>query len=476
MPQLQPPEVLSPIARTMNQAGHACYLVGGAVRNLATGTEPVDFDLATDATPQQVMKLFRRVIPTGIDHGTVTVLIRDQRFEVTTFRVETDYSDSRHPDQVTFTRTIEEDLKRRDFTINGMAVDLSSGELVDPHGGQRDLEAGVVRAIGDARERFEEDGLRLLRAIRFACQLQFSIEPHTWEAIQQARDRVREISAERVRDEIVKIVESRHPSSGFRLMQESGLLALLLPELDRCSDIPHGSDLTPDVLSHSLWACDGAPASDLGLRLAALLHDVGKWDTYRIDSRPGVLFHGHDKASAEHSDAILSRLRFSNAVRKRVVHLVRHHMFNYEPSWSDAAVRRFIARVGETAVADLIALRYADLYGKTGQSAPDRHLQELDTRVQAILNEEQALRIKDLAVDGNVLHRELGIPKAPVMGHVLEYLLERVMEHPELNETARLLELARRYYESGRPPDASDGGGAPDDSDGTGGSPDDRGG
>jgi poly(A) polymerase/tRNA nucleotidyltransferase (CCA-adding enzyme) len=450
MKQFPTPHFLRPVAKRFVEHGYSCYLVGGAVRNLLQGTEPEDFDLATDAPPDEVRKLFKRVIPTGIEHGTVTVLFRSRTFEVTTFRVEGKYSDSRHPDEVGFTPSIEEDLKRRDFTVNGMAVDLGSDAFLDPHDGYGDLQRGLIRAIGEPEERFREDGLRIMRAVRFATQLQFEIEPQTFGGIRNSLDTIEDVSAERIRDELVKILESKKPSFGIRTLHESGILARIIPELDRCSDIPQGSPTAPDVLTHAALSCDGAPAARLDLRLAALLHDIGKAPSFTTDAEGGYSFHGHEQESARLTESILRRLRFPNATVSHVSHLVRHHMFNYRPDWSDAAVRRFIARVGEKSVPDLLKLREADLYGKHGEHRSDRNLDDLERRVAAVLEAQQALSIRDLALNGNQLHEEAGIPKSRVMGEVLEFLLERVLEDPALNEKQKLLELARSYYREHR--------------------------
>ncbi|MFP4372909.1 MAG: CCA tRNA nucleotidyltransferase [Spirochaetaceae bacterium] len=448
MKRFPTPHVLDEFARHFDRAGYRCFLVGGALRNIALRGEPTDYDIATDAHPREVRKLFRRVIPTGIQHGTVTVLYKKQQFEVTTFRTESTYSDARRPDSVRFSDSIEEDLARRDFTINGMALDLVTGEFHDPHGGLEDLKSGKVRAIGDPAERFTEDGLRVMRAIRFATQLEFDLDPETREAIPAALPSLERVSAERKRDELTKTIGADHPARGILLMHETGVLSQLIPELAACDTVPQGDGVNRTVLTHSAYACEGAPADRLHIRLAALLHDVGKVDTYEEDGEVGMRFHGHDAVSAEHARAILGRLRFSNDVTDTVVHLVRHHMFDYDPTaWTDATVRRFVSRVGAEHIGDLILLRRADSYGKAGRPVRDRRLEALEEHVHRVLAADSALSVRDLAVNGHILHEEAGVPKGPLMGRTLEFLLESVLQDPSQNTRETLVEIARNYYE-----------------------------
>ena len=234
------PKKVDQFGRVFEEAGHSCYLVGGAVRNMVLRRTPTDFDFATDADPKKVMRLFRKVIPTGIKHGTVTVLFKGERYEVTTFRVEGAYSDSRHPDEITFTPSIEEDLARRDFTINSMAVRIPGGTLLDPFGGQQDLKAGIIRTVGAAEERFSEDALRMVRACRFAAQLQFDVDPELRGAAEKVAPNIRNVSAERIREELEKMLRTDVPSTGFLEMERTGLLELILPELTACRGVPQG--------------------------------------------------------------------------------------------------------------------------------------------------------------------------------------------------------------------------------------------
>jgi poly(A) polymerase/tRNA nucleotidyltransferase (CCA-adding enzyme) len=410
--------------------------------------QPKDLDLATDAPPETVMRLFRRAIPTGIQHGTVTIVVDGEALEVTTFRVEGAYSDGRRPDSVSFSPSLTEDLKRRDFTINAMALDLERGELIDPHGGRTDAKRRIIRAIGDPLQRFTEDGLRPLRACRFASQLSFTVEPDTVEGMRRSAGRLRSIARERVKDELSKMLASPLASTGLVLMADTGILAVVLPELDRCRGVEQKGRHNFDVFTHSVLACDGAPPENLRVRLAALLHDIGKPVTMRVLANGERTFHQHEAVAATMADEILRRLRFPTNVVKTVSHLVRHHMFNYTASWSDAAVRRFIARVGIEAMDDLFLLRRADQYAMRGQALPSRNLDEFRRRIDAVLEAEEALTIRDLAVNGHDLASAAGVPKGPAMGTVLAFLLDAVLDDPALNTREKLLELARNFYET----------------------------
>ena len=427
------------------EAGHEAWLVGGAVRDLLQRRSVGDFDVATDAPPETVMGLFRRTYPTGVRHGTVTVHYAGLQVEVTTFRTETGYEDGRHPDSVEFVGSIDDDLNRRDFTINGIAASLATGVVRDPHHGLRDLGAEVIRCIGDPGERFGEDGVRPLRACRFAAQLGFRVDGATLDAIGGSLGTVAQVSAERIRDELGKLLVSERPSVGLSLMEETGLGELLLPELHRCAGIAQPEMHCFDVLTHSLMSCDAA-TPELHLRLAALLHDVGKATTVAADEAGRPTFHGHERESARMAHELMSRLRFSNAQRDRVVHLVRHHMFNYDASWSDAAVRRFLARVGAGSVSDLLALRRADQIGHCGQRGVSGNLVELQRRIERVQEQGAALTVSDLAIDGSELMRELGITPGPAVGIILRELLETVVADPALNTAPRLLEIAANFY------------------------------
>lgn len=434
------PPALREFARVFERAGKAAWLVGGAVRNMVLHRPVNDWDVATDARAEDVARMFPRVVPTGIKHGTVTVLWKGLSIETTTFRVDGNYGDGRRPDKVAYTSDILEDLKRRDFTMNSLAYNLSTGELLDPHDGRRDLAAGIIRAIGDPVARFSEDGLRPLRAVRFASQLLYKIEDATLAAIPECMDNFRKVSAERVRDELIKILLSSRPSYGLRLLEDTGLLSAILPELSKCRGVEQKGQHAFDVLDHSLLACDGAPAR-IELRLAALLHDIGKPESRAVGPDGVATFYRHEALSARDAHAALRRLKFPNNVTDAVVHLIRHHMFAYDDAWTDAAVRRFLSRTGPENLEDLLALRLADAYGTAGVPPDPRVVEPLRRRARDLIREEQALSLKDLKIDGNAL-AELGIPRGPAMGRVLKELLETVLDDPELNTPDRLKEIA----------------------------------
>jgi poly(A) polymerase/tRNA nucleotidyltransferase (CCA-adding enzyme) len=436
------PPLLEQFSQAFSDHGHQCYLVGGAVRDMILGKEPGDFDVTTDARPEKVQKMFRRTIPTGIKHGTVTVLFQNEQIEVTTFRTEADYADSRHPGSVAFVSSLEEDLKRRDFTMNALALNCRTGELVDLHGGQKDLKNKVIRAIGDPQERFKEDGLRPLRAVRFAAVLGFEIEAKTLAAIQTCLEKTARVSAERIRVELEKLLLSPHPVYGLELLERTGLLGLILPELQALRGVEQSLPHHFDALEHSFYAVEGV-RPDLCLRLAALFHDIGK-PACRVEKPDGTLsFYGHDRKGAQMAASIMRRLKFSNEEIERVRHLIAEHMTHYEENWSDAAIRRCVARVGPEAMEDLYALLNADEYALARQGLSCARVERFRARVEAVQSERLALSLKDLRVSGNDL-AEIGVPRGPAVGKILNELLETVLDDPEMNDRDRLLRVAER--------------------------------
>jgi putative nucleotidyltransferase with HDIG domain len=430
------------------------YLVGGAVRDLFRGEKAQDWDLATNAMPEEVIALFRSrrwpVIPTGIKHGTVTVHYKGHSLEVTTFRTESDYRDGRHPEKIAYAATIEEDLSRRDFRMNAIALRLPAGESVDPFGGIADIKNQLICCVGNPIERFTEDGLRPLRAVRFAAQLGFTVDQATMDAIPRALQITAGVSPERVRDELDKIIGSPRPAAAFRLMEQTGLLSLILPELANCRGIDQKGYHQFDVLDHSLLACDyaGREAYPLEVGLAALFHDIGKPTVRKADENGTWTFYQHEEASAKIARNILTRLRYSNAQTDAVCHLIEEHMFHYEEIWSDAAVRRFIIRAGEANLENLYRLRRADAYGMAGTEPGRDFLLPLVSRVDSVLAGSKVFSLKGLAVSGKDL-MVAGIKPGKEMGIILNELLETVVDDPDSNTREKLMEIAgnlnRRY-------------------------------
>ena len=436
-----PPAVATVLA-TLRAGGHEAVLVGGCVRDLVRGEQPADWDVATAAPPEIVAGLFPGANWEN-QFGTVTVLDPDggRGIEVTTYRVESGYRDQRRPDEVRWGNSLAEDLARRDFTVNAMAwVPDDGGEtlgrLVDPFDGAADLEDGLLRAVGDPDARFGEDALRLLRAVRLSTRFSMRLDPATEVAIERHAPEAAGLSGERVRDELMRILAgAAPPSHAFELMERLGLMAVLLPELAALRGVPQSKPLAGDALDHSLRAADALPATDPVLRLAGLLHDVGKATT-QADGH----FLYHDRDGALMAEEILLRLRAPRAEVTRVGRLVRHHMFAYTRDWTDAAVRRFVRRVGRDLLPDLFALREADDIA-SGIDEPPSGWRELRVRVASVAGD--PLETGHLAVTGDDLVAELGIAPGPPIGQILAALLEAVVDDPGLNSRDRLLELAR---------------------------------
>ena len=439
------PEPLELALARLAADGHQAWLVGGSVRDVLLGrvpapaTKPVRWDVASDRTPDQVRAVFPRVEGVGERHGTVLVLWEGLELEVTTFRREGEYSDVRRPDQVWFTRDVLEDLARRDLTVNALAYSIADGRLLDPHGGARDIRRRVLRAVGEPLERFREDALRPLRVARLAAVLEMDPDPETRAALAGVHDRVGALAIERVYAELELLMGAPRPSRGFEILREAGLLARWLPELAACRGVPQNRFHAYDVYFHSLYSCDAAAAEKPEVRWAALLHDIGKPGT-RVERAGEGTFHGHAELGARLADARLATLRFPNESRARIVHLIREHMFDFQATWSDAAVRRFIRRVGVENVADLFDLRLADALGNGTRGPDTRRLEAMAKRIERVLREASALSVHQLAVDGDDVMRALGLPPGPEVGRVLSALLEQVIEQPALNSRAALLQ------------------------------------
>ena len=433
---------LSPVLERLETAGYSAYLVGGAVRDLLLGRRPKDIDLATSASPEEVIRLLSdhyRIIQTGIRFGTVTVMVDQEPVEITTFRVERDYLDGRRPATVHFTDRIEEDLSRRDFTINAMALDLRTGRLVDPFRGQRDLRRRIIRAVGDPEQRFREDALRVLRAVRFAVRLGFEIEPNTLEAARKKSFLLDYIAWERIAQELKGMLLSEQPGRAVRLLRRIDALGLILPEVDACWDFdqrnPHHSD---PLHEHLIKVMEGVPER-WPLRLAALLHDVGKPATQSFDEQGIAHYYEHERVGAELAHQACRRLRLSSADTSRAVFLVRMHML--PPEAGLRVFRRLLREVGPETTQDLVALREADLACHAHAATPGL----LRARLEQVLQEQRQTR---LAIDGHDVMRTLGLAPGPEVGRVLRRLQEMVEEDPALNQRQTLLKLLRSDTEA----------------------------
>lgn len=462
------PDYVQKVARMLLKEGYKCYLVGGALRDVVLGIEPDDYDLATDATPDVMLKIFPKSVSTGERFGMVSALVPDEKGEtkdvqVTTFRSEENYIDGRWPSKVTFITDLERDLGRRDFTFNAMALDLSSASLdsanvvkewdvYDPFGGNEDLERKLIRAVGTPVERFREDGLRAFKACRMASQLQFQIEKDTFDAIKQTLPIAAMVSMERIRDEFMKMLKnSSKPSIGIELMRQSGLLEIFFPELLEGIGVEQKVFHADDVYHHLLNTLDVAEDR---VKLAALFHDIGK---PRKDMGNGH-FYGHDIESARIAEEVMTRLRFSKLEIKSVSSLVRNHMFFFpyteegmtdeqkrkiqEKEWSDSAVRRFIARVGEENLEDLFSLRIADATANPKTAFNPDEIALLQKRISEVREKDMALKITDLKINGEDL-QALGIPKGPQIGKILNELLEMVLDDPMINTKEKLSEIVK---------------------------------
>lgn len=444
--------IWEPLIRLKEALGPEAELVvvGGAVRDELLGRPHADWDLATRLLPQAVMARARaaglKVIPTGLQHGTVTVMLEDRPLEITTFRSDGDYQDGRHPDSVKLGVSLEEDLSRRDFTINAMALPLEGGGLVDPFGGRSDLEARLIRAVGDPLRRFAEDGLRPLRACRFAAQLGFEVAPATLAAISDRLDVARRVSVERVFAELTKLLCGAEPARGLDLLAATGLLDLWLPELRPMLGCGQNRHHRWDVWRHTLEVVRRVPA-DPALRWAALLHDAGKPGSRSVGGDGEARFHGHEARSLELGTLLLARLKASHALRREVLALVRHHGTHPAADWSDGACRRFLRRLEEDGLtlARWAAFRLADQQAK-GLEVGARELEHgtMLARLEVLAAAGPPLSVRALALDGAALMRLAGRGGGPWLGQLQRQLLEAVTEDPSLNTPGALAELAKR--------------------------------
>jgi tRNA nucleotidyltransferase (CCA-adding enzyme) len=439
------PAPLLHLCQILRSAGFEAWLVGGCVRDSLMGREPHDWDVATKAKPEQTAALFADTVPIGGHCGTVAVKLGGESYEVTPFRSDGAYTDGRHPDSVRFVETLDEDLSRRDFTMNAVAYDPIDARWHDPHGGKGDIERRKIRAVGISSERFTEDALRILRALRFMATLGFKLSGATGNGMVECREMLRSLAPERVHDEWRKTMTAERPSVAFDAMASLGLLEQVAPEFLPSIGCAQNRYHAFDVWGHSMRVLDATPASDIALRFAGLFHDIAKPATKGIHPETGdATFYNHEEVGAEMTDGILRRLKFSNEDRERIVHHVRWHLIPYESGWSAASIRRWVRRVGLGNVKSLCELGRADLAGK-GTSLLDMRgsaLDELEQRIATMqINQPIATSTSALAISGKDVMATLGIGPGPQVGAELRRLLELVTETPELNTREQLIGL-----------------------------------
>lgn len=433
-PNFALPAEVKQIFAKFQQAGFEIWLVGGAVRNLLTGQPVVSPDFTTNATPGEIQRLLPRSFYDN-KFGTVGLKVDDQIYEITTYRSESGYSDRRRPDAVKWGQTLEEDLSRRDFTINAIVVNKQF--LIDPFAGRKDLDNKIIKAVGVAKDRFNEDALRMIRAVRIATQLDFKIENKTLQAIKELAETIQAVSWERIRDELFKILASAKPVKGILLLDETGLLKQILPEMEAMKQVPQGGHHIHDVWNHSIASLKFCPSPDPLVRLATLLHDIGKPSTLRHQGPRGVTFYGHEVVGARLVRQLADRLRLSKLDKDKLITLVRWHMFTYASHMTDAAIRRFIRRVGVDNIPDMMSLRIGDRQGG-GSPATSWRLREFQDRIYAQLH--QPLAITDLKVDGHDVMKELKLKPGSRVGQILNTLFEAVLEDSSKNDRDYLLQ------------------------------------
>lgn len=438
--QIQLPEKVNTIIDCLEQAGYEAYAVGGCVRDTLLHRVPGDWDITTSAKPMEVKKLFRRTIDTGIEHGTVTVMLDKEGFEVTTYRIDGEYEDARHPKQVAYTKNLLEDLKRRDFTINAMAYNKRDG-LIDAFGGIEDLKKGVIRCVGNPMHRFSEDALRMLRAVRFAAQLGFSIEENTKKAIVTLAPNLSKISAERIQVEFVKLLTSNHPEE-LRTLYETGITGIIFPEFDvMMKEEQHNPHHCYTVGEHTIAALCNIK-EDKVLRLTMLLHDMAKPVCKTVDEKGICHYYGHPKKSAEMARKFFNRLKFDSATRDKVCCLVQWHDDN--PPLEEQMIRKAIHRIGTQCYPALFQVKRADILAQSDYERDQKlaYVDAYEKMYGEIIEKGQCLTLKELAVTGSDLIK-LGMKPGKVIGETLNDLLQVVLEHPEKNKKEILLEIVQ---------------------------------
>lgn len=440
--QIKLPDKVKYIIEELEKAGYEAYAVGGCVRDSILGREPDDWDITTSAKPLQVKEVFPRTIDTGIQHGTVTVMMDKDGFEVTTYRIDGEYEDSRHPKEVIFTSNLVEDLKRRDFTINAMAYNDRAG-LIDVFDGMLDIERRCIRCVGKAEERFSEDALRIMRAVRFSAQLGYDIEEATKNAISKIAPNLKNISAERIQVELIKLLKSPHPDY-LRVAYETGITKMMLPEFDKAMETEqHNPHHQYSVGEHTLHCMLGTP-SDKSLRLAALLHDLGKTETKTTDDKGIDHFYGHADVSEKMTHTILRRLKMDNDTIGRTAKLVKYHDYSIEPN--RRAMRRAINKIGEEYMEDLFVLKEADMLAQSmlEREQKKQALLTLKRLYKEVMDAQECVSLKTLAVNGKDLI-DTGIKPGKQLGAILNCMLQDVLDDPTHNSYEYLMEHMGEY-------------------------------
>lgn len=434
-----PPYVIT-ILEKFEKAGFEIYVVGGAVRDLLLERRDFDWDFTTNATPEEILKIF----PEGFydnKFGTVGISHKSSKYpyEITTFRREVGYSDKRHPDKVLWGKTLEEDLARRDFTINAMGM-TADGRIIDPFNGQGDLKKKIIRAVGDPVTRFNEDALRMMRAIRIASEIGFVIEDSTFEAIKMHATQINQIAKERVKEELFRILTSQNPYEGMLMLHNCGLMHEIMPEFEEGFGVEQkspGRHHVYDVATHSLLALKNCPSKDSLVRFATLIHDIGKPRTQKIGDDGIITFYNHEVVGARIAKDIANRLRFSKKEKDKFWMLVRRHQFTVDERQTDKAIRKFIRNVGAENIQDMLDLRTGDRLGG-GSKKTSWRFEEFKKRLVEV--QKQPFSIKDLKVDGNDIMKVLGIPSGPKVGEILQKLFDEVEEDHTLNTREYLLQ------------------------------------
>lgn len=438
------PDYVEILIDRLENAGYEGFLVGGSVRDMILGKVPKDYDITTNALPDQIEDIFSdfRTIDVGKKFGTIVVSQKKGDIEITTFRKEGRYVDGRRPEWISFSSKIEDDLSRRDFTINAMAYNKRTG-IIDFHNGKEDLKRKVIRTVGKPEERFNEDHLRILRAVRFSTQLEFIIEKSTLEACKKCSWDISKISIERIVDEFFKIILCNRPSKGIKLLEEIGALELMLPEIIPAIGFeqknPHHE---MDVYNHLLCVLDNVPPI-IQVRLAALFHDIGKPHTLTIDEEGVGHFYGHDRLGVDVSNTILNRFKVSNELKNKVIILVKEHM-NHHANFKEKGLKRLIRRFGEEEIFNLLALQKADIKC-SNKDASINHIVERQNKIKEILESKEAYKINQMNINGKDLI-QLGFKQGTIIGEILEYLLEKIIENPELNDKEKLKKMALKKF------------------------------